>query len=66
MTHSDFYIKCRICGGKKTYPVKEKIGMYNEIEHQKVCEYCGGKGYILKSKVDRSLRKVVERNRRGL
>lgn len=66
MTHDQFYEKCRICGGKRVIPVKEQIGMYREIESMKPCPYCGGKGWIMKSKIERSKRNIVNRNRRAL
>ena len=59
---SPHYIKCRICGGQGWYPAKERIGS-QIIERPVWCQYCGGKGEILESKVQNAERKVVRRNR---
>jgi len=44
------YEICRICGGKGWYPKTERVGSRSfETPHR--CEYCDGKGEILKSKL---------------
>ena len=63
MSHADIYVRCKICGGDGWYNKKERIGS-TVIDTPKRCVYCGGNGEILKSKIDRSLREIVKRNRR--
>jgi hypothetical protein len=50
MTTFDAYTDCAVCGGKGFWYKHEKIGQ-QVIQTPIACDYCGGKGQILSSKL---------------
>lgn len=46
----DPYVTCNVCNGKGWYPKTERIGS-QKIDTPHKCEYCDGKGRILRSKL---------------